>query len=70
MLQKKSSSEEDWLAYGLPAINRAYTEGKITFKEWVRLTHDWAVRVLAEQDEMLDDDLPDCPVDWHSPRSA
>jgi len=63
VLQKKSSSDEDLLAYGLLGINQAYTEGEITFKEWMRLTHDWAVRVLAEKDEMLDDDRPDCLTD-------
>ena len=62
-LQKKSSSDEDVLASGLLGINQAYTEGKITLKEWMRLTHEWAVSVQAEHDEMLDDDRPDCLTD-------
>jgi hypothetical protein len=70
VLQKKSSSDEDRLAYGLLRINQAHTEGMLAFQEWMRLTQAWVVSVLAEKDEMLDADCSYCLIDWHAPRSA
>jgi hypothetical protein len=34
--------------YGLLVINHAYNEGKITFKEWLELSRQWAEAMLQQ----------------------
>jgi hypothetical protein len=56
-----SPEDEELLNAGLLAINQAHVEGKITLKEWVRISREWANRVLRDRDEMFSGDLPgDC----------
>lgn len=45
---KKDKQKEDVPSYGLLVINHAYNEGKITFKEWLELSKEWAERVLRQ----------------------
>lgn len=35
-------------SYGLLVINHAYSEGKITFKEWLELSREWAERMIKQ----------------------
>jgi hypothetical protein len=35
-------------SYGLLVINHAYNEGKITFKEWLEMSREWAERVIRQ----------------------
>jgi hypothetical protein len=35
-------------SYGLLVINHAYNEGKITFKEWLELSREWAVKIKEQ----------------------
>jgi hypothetical protein len=42
---------EDVPTYGLLAINHAYNEGKLTFKEWLELSREWAVAMIEQQRE-------------------
>jgi hypothetical protein len=39
---------EDLPTYGLLAINHAYTEGKLTFSEWLELSLAWAEAVIRQ----------------------
>ena len=36
--------------YGLLAINHAYNESKLTFKEWLELSREWALKVIEQYD--------------------
>jgi hypothetical protein len=47
-MKKKEKQEEDVPSYGLLVINHAYNEGKITFKEWLELSKEWAEHVLRQ----------------------
>ena len=40
--------------YGLLAINHAYNEGKITFQEWLELSHEWALKMIEQYDRVTD----------------
>lgn len=44
--------DRELLEAGLFAINQAFNEGKITLKEWVRLTAEWARRVLDDDEDV------------------
>jgi hypothetical protein len=33
-------------SYGLIVINHAYNEGKLTFKEWLELSRQWAEKII------------------------
>jgi hypothetical protein len=35
-------------SYELLAINHAYNQGKLTFKQWLELTRQWAEKVHQE----------------------
>jgi hypothetical protein len=35
-------------SYGLLVINHAYNEGKITFREWLELSRQWALKQIEE----------------------
>lgn len=60
MLQPQPNPRDDeLLSFGLNAINQACSDGKITLKEWVRLRHDWTVRVLEDPDEMIEGEYSD-----------
>ncbi len=37
--------------YGLLAINHAYNEGKLTFKEWLELSRAWALKIKEQYGE-------------------
>ncbi len=37
--------------YGLLTINHAYNEGKITFKEWLELSRQWALKIKEQYKE-------------------
>ena len=37
--------EKEIPSYGLLVINHAYNEGKITFREWLQLSKEWAERM-------------------------
>jgi hypothetical protein len=59
--------EERLPTYGLLAINHAYNEGKITFKEWLELSRQWAQQILeqyggetAQTETGASDPLPAC----------
>ncbi len=41
---------EDVPTYGLLAINHAYNEGKLTFKEWLELSREWALKMIEQYD--------------------
>ncbi len=36
--------------YGLLVINHAYNEGKVTFKEWLALSREWALKIIKQYD--------------------
>lgn len=36
--------------YGLLVINHAYNEGKMTFKGWLELSREWALKVIEQYD--------------------
>jgi hypothetical protein len=38
-------------SYGLLAINHAYNEGRLTFKEWLELSREWALRMIEQHQE-------------------
>jgi hypothetical protein len=42
---------EDVPTYGLLVINHAYNEGKITFREWLELSREWAEQIIGQQRE-------------------
>jgi hypothetical protein len=35
-------------SYGLLVINHAYNEGKITFRQWIELSREWAERMKQQ----------------------
>jgi hypothetical protein len=35
-------------SYGLLVINHAYNEGKLTFKEWLELSGEWAEKIKEQ----------------------
>ncbi len=39
--------------YGLLAINHAYNEGKITFKEWLKLSREWAEQMVRQYGRVM-----------------
>ncbi len=48
---------EDVLTYGLLVINHAYNEGKTTFKEWLELSRNWALKII----EQYSGETAECP---------
>ncbi len=47
-LSKKETEKDTVPTYGLLAINHAYNEGKITFREWLELTREWALKIIEQ----------------------
>ena len=47
---KKEPGKDTVPTYGLFAINHAYNEGKITFKEWLELSREWALKIIEQYD--------------------
>lgn len=48
-VQSESNStihDETVPSYGLIVINHAYNEGKLTFKEWLELSRQWAEKII------------------------
>jgi hypothetical protein len=43
---------DDIPTYRLLEINQAYNEGKITFREWLELSREWALKMI-ERHELL-----------------
>ena len=43
MDKTNKSGSDEVSPYGLLAINHAYNQGKITFKQWLELSRKWAV---------------------------
>ncbi len=39
-------------SYGLLVINHAYNEGKITFREWLELSREWALKTIEKHKEV------------------
>jgi hypothetical protein len=50
--------------YGLLMINHAYSEGKITYKQWVELSRAWALKMKEQYQKA------EVTPDSHSSRSA
>lgn len=49
IVQSESNStihDEIVPTYGLIVINHAYNEGKLTFKEWLELSRQWALKII------------------------
>jgi hypothetical protein len=49
IVQSESNStihDETVPSYGLIVINHAYNEGKLTFKEWLELSREWALKII------------------------
>ena len=42
---------EDVPTYGLLIINHAYNEGKLTFKEWLELSREWAEALICQYEQ-------------------
>lgn len=49
---------EDVPTYGLLVINHAYNEGNITFKEWLELSRQWAMKIIEQYDGETAEYLP------------
>lgn len=45
---KPGDNEEQVPTYGLLVINHAYNEGKITFREWLALSREWALQIKEQ----------------------
>ena len=41
---------EDVPTFGLLVINHTYNEGNITFKEWLELSRQWAMKIIEQYD--------------------
>jgi hypothetical protein len=46
--------------YGLLAINHAYNEGRITFKEWLELSRVWAHKMIEQYGDRAACPSPAC----------
>lgn len=49
-----SNPKPELLTYGILAINQAHNEGKLTFKEWLTLSGEWAKEVLKDKGQRGD----------------
>ncbi len=47
-VRKKEPEKDTVPTYGLLAINHAYNEGKITFKERLKLSREWAEALIRQ----------------------
>ena len=47
---KKEPENDTVPTYELFAINHAYNEGKLTVKEWLELSREWALKVIEQYD--------------------
>lgn len=48
---EKTTAAETVPSYGLLIINHAYNEGKLTFKEWLDLSREWALKIIEQYKE-------------------
>ncbi len=48
------------LTYGLLAINHAYNEGKLTFQEWLELSHEWTLKIIEQYGDRAACPSPSC----------
>ena len=39
---------DDVPSYGLLVINHAYNKGRLTFKEWLELSREWALKITKQ----------------------
>jgi len=46
--QKEAADEPLAASYGLLYITRAYNRKEITFEEWLKLSKEWAERILCQ----------------------
>jgi hypothetical protein len=46
--KQEQKLEEAMPTWGLLAITHAYNEGKLTFKEWMRLSREWAEGIIQQ----------------------
>jgi hypothetical protein len=46
--EKTIKNMEPVPSYGLLIINHAYNEGKITFREWLELSREWALKIKEQ----------------------
>lgn len=46
--QPKPIKEPSVPSYGLLYITQAYNRGEITFSEWIKLSKEWAERILRQ----------------------
>ena len=37
-------------SYGLLVVNHAYNEGNITFLQWMKLSREWALKIIEQYD--------------------
>ncbi|HEY6284469.1 MAG TPA: hypothetical protein VIX20_02300 [Ktedonobacteraceae bacterium] len=49
---KKEPEKDTVPSYGLLPINHAYNEGKITFKEWLAQSREWALAMIEQHGEI------------------
>ena len=52
-MEDKEKQEEAVPSYGLIMLNHAYNEGKITFKEWLELSRQWALKIIESNQVSL-----------------
>jgi hypothetical protein len=43
------SGSDEVASYGLLAINQTYNKGKITFKQWLELSRQWALQTKEQR---------------------
>ena len=46
--EEATKNAETVPSYGLLVINHAYNEGKITFREWLELSREWALKIKEQ----------------------
>lgn len=45
----KDNPGESVASYGLLLINHAFNQGKITFKQWLELSRQWAIQIKEQR---------------------
>jgi hypothetical protein len=46
--EEQMTAVETVPSYGLLVINHAYNEGELTFKEWMELSREWALKIKEQ----------------------